>query len=180
MATHGQGVHTFGAYLETVEQNLDRDGFEAHPGTPEGYRTDTYHRQRFELSKFGFVDTFVVVGQFDRVDATTVRQFSEAVFQFGLANKSSLPRGLGGNLVVYPVVIGETVYEDAVDWVLSYSPNHWAAFEIPLVADPDPAEVLYNDSKPAWGRAYYSGFHETIEHSLTPADWTPVTGVQPR
>ena len=60
MATHGQGVHTFGAYLETVEQNFDGDGFEAHPDTPEGYRTDTYHRRRFELSKFGFVDTFVV------------------------------------------------------------------------------------------------------------------------
>ncbi len=137
MATHGQGVHTFGAYLETVEQNLDGDGFEAHPDTPEGYRTDTYHRRRFELSKFGFVDTFVV---------------------------------------------GETVYRESRQSASHrlYSPDHWAAFEIPLVADPDPAEVLYNDSKPAWGRAYYSGFHETIEHSLTPADWTPVTGVHPR
>jgi hypothetical protein len=180
VAASGRDERTFEAYLEPVEQSLRREGFDAHPGTPERYRADSYHRRQFELRKFGVVDTFVVVGLFEGVDAATAQQFSTAAFQFGLANKSSLPRGVGGNLVVYPIILGETIYEDAVDWVLSYSPNHWAAFEIPLVADPARAEVLYNGSKPMWGRAYYGGFHETIEQSLTPADWTPVTGVPAR
>lgn len=170
----------FGAYLETVERNLDRERFDSYPGAPGGYRTWTYHRRQFELSKFGLVDTFVVVGQFDRVDARTAQAFSEAAFRFGLANKSRLPRGLGGNLVVYPTIVGETILDDVVDWVLSYSPNHWAAFEMPLVADLSSAEVLYNDTKPLWGRAYYSGFHAMVERNLTPPDWAPVTRVSPR
>jgi hypothetical protein len=48
VAASGRDERTFEAYLEPVEQSLRREGFDTHPGTPERYRADSYHRRQFE------------------------------------------------------------------------------------------------------------------------------------
>lgn len=148
-------------YVETLAGRLD--GFEQSRTTVDDQHVTVFHDRSLSLSKFGLVDTVFVVGTAET--ASQAREFSEAAFEYGLSVKSKLPRGLGGNLVVYPVVVSET---DLADWVQQYDPKHWSSFEFPVIIDPTEGTVDYYESAPLWGRIYYKGFRETAETTLKP------------
>lgn len=148
-------------YLETLAERLDE--FEQSTTTVDNQRVTVFHDRSLSLSKFGLVDTVFVVGTAET--ASQARAFSEAAFEHGLSLKSRFPRGVGGNLVVYPVVVSET---DLADWVQQYDPKHWSSFEFPVVVDPTEGTVDYYESTPWWGRIYYKGFRETAETTLKP------------
>ncbi|WP_434523000.1 hypothetical protein [Halorubrum sp. AS12] len=116
-------------YIETLAGRLDE--FEQSTTTVDNQRVTVFHDRSLSLSKFGLVDTVFVVGTAET--ASQARAFSEATFEHGLSLKSRFPRGVGGNLVVYPVVVSET---DLADWVQQYDPKHWSSFEFPVVIDP--------------------------------------------
>ncbi|WP_336331048.1 MULTISPECIES: hypothetical protein [unclassified Haloarcula] len=148
-------------YIETIADPLDR--FEQSSTTVNDQQVTVFHDRSLELSKFGFVDTVFVVGTAET--AADAKSFSEAAFEYGLSVKSKLPRGLGGNLVVYPVVVTES---DLAEWVEGYAPKHWSSFEFPVVVDLSEGTVAYNESTPLWGTIYYNGFRETAETTLKP------------
>ncbi|ELZ44701.1 hypothetical protein C463_07072 [Halorubrum californiense DSM 19288] len=148
-------------YIETLAGRLD--GFERSTTTVDDQRVPVFHDRSLSLSKFGLVDTVFVVGTADA--ASQARAFSEAAFEHGLSLKSKFPRGLGGNLVVYPVVVSET---DLADWVRQYGPKHWSSFEFPVVVDPTEGTADYDESSPLWGGIYYKGFRKTAETTIKP------------
>jgi len=148
-------------YIETLAERLDE--FEQSTTTVEDQNVTVFHDRSLSLSKFGLVDTVFVIGTAET--ASQAREFSEAAFEYGLSVKTKLPRGLGGNLVVYPVVVTEA---DLADWVLEYEPKHWSSFEFPVVIEPIEGTVDYYESTPLWGTIYYKGFRETAETTLKP------------
>ncbi|SFS73114.1 hypothetical protein [Halostagnicola kamekurae] len=148
-------------YIETLAGRLHE--FEQSTTTVDDQHVTVFHDRSLSLSKFGLVDTVFVVGTAET--AYQARAFSEAAFEHGLSLKSKLPRGLGGNLVVYPIVVSET---DLANWVQLYDPIHWSSFEFPVVIDPTEGTVDYYESTRLWGIIYYKGFRETAETTLKP------------
>ncbi|MFB6074600.1 MAG: hypothetical protein ABEJ89_06275 [Haloarculaceae archaeon] len=168
MAGQQPASDPFEAYVGSVGQRLGQRGYSRRQDGPQGYRTTVFHRRTFSITKFGYVDYFVVVARFDSLSPAEAEAFSEAAFRYGLSNKSALPRGLGGTVVVYPVILGQNLPNTVHQWASHYRNNHFAAFEFPVVADLGPNHLVYNADKPLWGRAYYSGFQTIADTCLTP------------
>jgi len=156
------------AYVDSVGQRLAQQGYKQYEGGPPEYETTVFHLRELSLSKFGFVDYFVVVATFDSPTPQQVTAFCEAAFSFGLSNKSLLPRGLGGSLVVYPIIVGEDLPEQIHEWVSEYRTKHWSSFEIPVVIDLGTDDCSYNRSKPTWGYIYYDEFNSFVDAYLAP------------
>ncbi|WP_239638705.1 MULTISPECIES: hypothetical protein [Halorubrum] len=150
-----------GRYIQTLAGRLSE--FERTSTTVNDQRVTVFHDRSLEISKFGLVDTVFVVGTADT--PAEAASFSKAAFEYGLSVKSKFPRGLGGNLVVYPVVVTDT---DLTEWISEYAPKHWSAFEFPVVVYPSEGTVDYQHSTPMWGRIYYKGFRETANTTLHP------------
>lgn len=168
-AEGGDDRSPFDAYLDGVASQLANRGYTQRRDGPPNYRTTVFHRRTLSLTKFGLVDYFVVVAPFEELEPQDAAAFSAAAFRFGLDNKSALPRGLGGNLVVFPVVVGENLPNAVHQWVRGYREKHWASFEFPVVADLGTGALSYNAEKPLWGRAYYNGFQKLVTRCLSPA-----------
>jgi hypothetical protein len=120
-------------------------------------------RRRFSLTKFGFVDTFVVAKRFDGPLAPQqFAAFSALAFRCGMANKIWLPRGFGGTAVVYPLAVVRHLTPELRDYVSQYAPKHWASFEFPAVLELSTGQLACFDRTPMWGGAYYRGFRNEV------------------
>lgn len=161
----------FETYRAAVDQKLSTCDFHQYDGEFPEYQGPIYHSRRLSWSKLSYVDLFITFLYGDSPSTAEMKRFSRASFQFGLANMSPLPRGLGGSLVVYPVIVAESLSRDSIEWVTSYRPRHWCSFEIPSLVDLNKEQIVYNGSKPVWGRWYYEGFHEMIETCFTLDGW---------
>lgn len=150
-------------YVETVAERLTAEGFDRSSATVADQSVTVLHERSFQPLKFGLVDTVVVVGSAETADEAAA--FSEAAFDYGLELKSPLPRGLGGNLVVYPVLVTDA---DLGEWIAEYEPKHWSSFEFPVVVDPGAGTVDYDTATPLWGGLYYRGFRRRAEKTLAP------------
>lgn len=150
-------------YVETVAQRLTAEGFDRTSATVGDQSATVLHDRSFQPLKFGLVDTVVVVGTAETPEEAAA--FSEAAFDYGMELKSPLPRGLGGNLVVYPVLVTDA---DLGEWVDEYEPKHWSSFEFPVVVDPNAGTVDYDTATPLWGAFYYRGFRRWAEETLAP------------
>lgn len=158
-------------YVDSIADALREREFRPFEGNLPDHVSSVFHRGKFEPRKFGFVDAFVVVTRPESPTPADLEASCTSAFDFGLDNKSRFPRGLGGSLVVYPVVVGDGISRAARDWIAAYRPRHWASFEIPVLFDLSANEAVYDGSTPVWGRWYYAGFHETIEAVLVPNGW---------
>lgn len=155
-------------YTETVEHRLRGRGFERRGDGPPRYEAVVFHDRSFQLSKFGLVDTFVVVAPFEDPDPGTLKAFCEACHSYGLSNKSSLPRGLGGSLIVHPVAVVPGRSRRVSDWIRRYDSKKWGSFLFPAVVDLADGAVDYHRETPLWGALYYSGFRSFVDETLTP------------
>ena len=84
-------------YLRTVRQRLEAEGFACQDDVAfDGRRfRRVAHRCRFELTKFGFSETFLVFADFESLNWAAVQSFSADSFRYALKNKHILlPRGL--------------------------------------------------------------------------------------
>jgi hypothetical protein len=125
-------------------------------------------RTRFELTKFGFAETFFIFQEFDCLTTESLRMFSSDAFR--CAEKSRvipLPCGLFEGFWCYSVAIAKAVDEPTVASVRSDAPpKHWASAEIPVVRDLTRGKLFYFEKTPLWGAAYYAGFRKQIQRFL--------------
>ena len=125
-------------------------------------------RSRFELTKFGFSETFFIFTEFDSLNAPALRAFSSKAFQCAKKiRKIGLPCGLFESVWCYAVAIAPVVDDEIWNAVRNESPSkHWAAAEIPVVYDSTHKKLGYFEKTPIWGAAYYKTFRATIERFL--------------
>jgi hypothetical protein len=125
-------------------------------------------RSRFELTKFGFSETFFIFAEFDSLNIPTLREFSSKAFQCAKKiRKIGLPCGLFESVWCYAVAIAPVVDDATCNAVGNESPpKHWAAAEIPVIYDSTRKKLCYFEKTPIWGAAYYKAFRATIERFL--------------
>jgi hypothetical protein len=158
------------SWLTTTRGRLASVGFHIIDDVPFEGRTFRLlgRRTRFELTKFGFFESFFVFGEFDRLTNETLRQFSADAFRCAKKQRViPLPCGLFEGVCCYAVAISEAVDERTLASVrFDTPPKHWASFEIPVVYDQTQGKLSYFEGTPFWGCAYYRGFRQQIRQFL--------------
>jgi hypothetical protein len=158
------------SWLTATRGRLASAGFLLHEDVPFEGRTFPLvgRRTRFELTKFGFSESFFVFGEFDRLTNEALRQFSRDAFRFAKQQRViPLPCGLFESVWCYAVAISKAVDEQTLTSVrFETPPRHWASGEIPIVYDETEGKLSYFEKTPIWGAAYYRGFRKTIRQLL--------------
>lgn len=153
-------------YLVGVEHRLEEQGFEP---LDQAGPAHVYRRRRFELTKFGMFETFLVVHHATEGDGAELERLTEAAQKLSLENKVPLVRGLGSGVLAYPVLVAEAVSGELRHFVVEFRLSRaWAAFTFPVVVDLASGEALMNDRTPVWGFAYYRGFRKEAKRLLAP------------
>jgi hypothetical protein len=158
-------------YLAGVDFRAAQQRFAMRPDAPQGLAPErVYHRREFSITKFGVVDTMLVLKYIppDQLSPEAVRWVGTAVFDFALANKSIWPRGFFGAVVAYPVCLTNMMHPAVATHMQLYQPTHWASFEFPAVIDLTQRQIAWYAGTPVWGWAYYDGFRRELASLCQP------------
>ena len=125
-------------------------------------------RTRFELTKFGFSETFFVFREFESIGTDALRRFSGDAFKLACQSKTiSLPCGIFESVWCFAVAITNRVEDAVIADVRNGAPTkHFAAAEIPAVFRRTDGKLYYFEKTPLWGAAYYAGFRSQIQRYL--------------
>jgi hypothetical protein len=151
------------AWLQNAIQNLSYEGFaiSENGNCSSGTLVAVARRERLELTKCGFTDTFVVFREFDSIDYDELKRFSSDAFEFAKV------AGRFARTFCYAVAIATHVEEMAsYDVRNEEPPRHWMSAEIPVIYDEANGRLLYFEKTPLWGLFYYSGFRSLIRRNL--------------
>jgi hypothetical protein len=157
-------------WMTYVAQKLSANGFK--PMSPELYRPQGYkyaaQRSRFEITKFGMVDTVFTFAEIPDLTPNAMNQFSAASFAFAGRNKTSaLPNGFFMATFCFAVAITANLSQQTADFIMdSMAPAHWAANEMRVAFDLASGHLFYYQKTPMWGAAYYAGMRREIERNL--------------
>ena len=164
------GVTNIDNWLQKAAMRLQADSFVVLP--EQNYRAAGFRfavrRSRFEITKFGFSETFFIFADIPELTPQKMTRFSFAAFEF--ANKSKtlpLPPGLFGSVWSFAVAITNNLDTAAAQSIRTVAPSkHWSAAEIPVVYDATTGQLCYFEGTPTWGGAYFDGFRRQIRTYL--------------
>ncbi|MEZ6102810.1 MAG: hypothetical protein R3E01_28035 [Pirellulaceae bacterium] len=163
-------VITESEWLQTKLQRLAVEGFVRleQDGKAEVGIEAIARRTRFEISKFGFSETFFIFRRFDSLNAQALRDFSSNAFRLAKLSKTiPLPCGVFESVWCFAVAVADQVDGTAAESVRNVAPPmHWAAAEIPVIFNQADRRLYYFEKTPLWGAAYYSGFRSQIKRFL--------------
>lgn len=152
-------------WLQTALQRLTADGFTIRQ---QNFFKVVAHRSRFELTKFGNVETYFTFVDFDYLDANSVRRFSMDAFNYAVQTKTSpLPCGFFEGVWSFAVAIAKQTDELTAQVIkIEEPPSHWSAGELRVAYDVPRHQLHYYEKTPLWGAAYYAGFRRQIQKYL--------------
>jgi hypothetical protein len=155
-------------YLRQVRARLEGAGYSWTDGAGGFLAVAT--RSSFQLTKFGFWETFFVFREHGQLDRASMQRFMREAVAHAFASRSvSLPRGVFAGVATFGIALAQSVDPTLVQAVRSETPpKHWAANEIPVVYDRGTSQLHYFEKTPVWGAAYFKGFRKQIEQFLAP------------
>ncbi len=152
--------------LKKIQDKLKSEGYEVKSDVKYGdYTFPVVGRlSKFELSKFGKADYFVVVGVAQEAKLSDLRSFSSQAYEYAGSNRStSMPPGLGASFFTFPVLIVNKAEESVVEGVKNGTPpKHWSSTEFPTIVDLTTGKMHYFTGTPAWGAAYWESFRRLV------------------
>jgi hypothetical protein len=152
--------------LTVACRRLESDGFSILENV--SYAGKTYpvvaRRSRFELSKFGFSESFFIFREFESLTKRQLWDFSDDAYSYAKQHKTiPLPCGVFESVWSYAIAIAQSADEEALTSVECDSPpKHWSSAEIPAVYDLSREKVYYFKQTPMWGAVYYDGFRRQV------------------
>ncbi len=166
----GAAAGVFQQYLSLLDGKMKQAGFDTIEIPPLLNLERCYRRQKFEISKIGHVTTFCGLQIIDEpAKAAHLKSYSVSVFDYAVRNKGYLARNAFQPLVVYPVILAPGCEADARQFLDSYWPKHWMAYEFPVVVDVVSKTMIFHRSKPLWGFMYHEGIRKDAEALFNPA-----------
>lgn len=163
---------TASAYLSKVLERLEGEGYDCARGVSHGERTFSAvaKRAKFELAKFGVVETFFVFAEFPSLDAAGLKEYSAGCYEYAVAAKlSPLPRGVLKSVFCYAVALVSRVDDALAEMVKNEAPpKHMSSVEIPVLFDQAAQSLSYFEKTQIWGAAYFRGIRKTVQEMLAP------------
>ena len=163
---------TSSRYLSRIIERLEQSGFDCSRDV--NYSNQVWacaaRRTRFELTKFGFSETFYLFAEFPSIDFTGLQEYSAVSFNYALKHKSILlPRGLFESVSCFPVAVADSVDAGTAEAVRNNTPRkHWSSAEFPVIYELNSRTLHCSEKTPIWGAAYYAGFRQQIRQMLAP------------
>lgn len=103
----------------------------------------------------------------DALGFSGMQAYAQACTTWALNNYEGLPRGMQKGLAIYPVMLQHPLVPDAVAYVKQVPQKHWAAFELPVLLDPQTGQLETLDKTPVWGFAMWNGIKKAARFALT-------------
>jgi hypothetical protein len=141
-------------YLNFVEGNLIRNGFESIP-VSQGAKI--FHKKDSRRSS----EFFFILG---RVNGSLTPERVAKISQQTFANISRKKQA--NTLFCYPVIVTEDVPAQVQKFIRSYSPRHMAQFEFPVIVDLSSRNSYYYTGTPLWGGLMYKTIRADVETLL--------------
>lgn len=111
-----------------------------------------YYSEEFRI-KWGAskMKKYVFLSAFEKLDAQALRTYSDACIKHALKIYQGLPRGFQTGVGSFAIAASNVVGQDAVDLALQIPPKHYAAFELPVIADLQNRRICHMQRTPMWG-----------------------------
>lgn len=143
-----------------IVDRVETSGYEMARRTDEEI---VLHRRRPSLSRFGVLDSVVVVMTLEtpasRADLVACE---EAAVREALLLKIGIPRGLFSAVEVFPVVLVDDAESDGVDFVCNTLRNRFAVLSMPAVVHNGGSDVAVFGGQKVWGGAYIAGMRRRL------------------
>lgn len=150
--------------LEQIKNNLTQKGYSIQENVAYG---DDHFRlvgklSKFELSKFGVSDYFVVVKELTEPTLEQIRAFSNQTYVYADQQRSGkLPPGFFASYWTFSVALVASLSAEVKTAIQHTAPpQHWASAEFPVVIDLAAGQSYYFQDTPVWGAAYFAGFRQ--------------------
>lgn len=157
-------------YFLSLRERLSKSAFRLIDDTlPGNYKTCLIAViTKLEASKFGEATRFVIGTTVDSINSQGFYEYSSLCMKYALEHRDSLlPRGFGGSLFCFPVVLSSNISEDLKLIVTkTLAPKHWVAFEFPVLASLQDQKLYYCTRTSIYGAAYYGGFRRFANEML--------------
>lgn len=159
-------------YFELLDGWMKYYGFEAITVNTEAGTDRVYKRSRVEVTKFGKVDCYVCVKYMpEGATGQELQVYSEKMFSLANRHRTGAPLGFGAMLVVYPLIITESISAELAGFLSRYCPKHFAAAEFPSALDLSTKNLYYYPNTPVWGYAYYANYRTETYNFFSPNAW---------
>ena len=131
---------------------------------PELYAYSLY-TERFSaaLSK---IKQYIYVTQNDTADYGVMQAFSQACTHYTLETHDGIPRGLVTGIGCYNIMFQTRATQGACDFSVQLPEKHFAAFEMPIVADLSSHQLIYCTRTPVYGCAMWGGIRKVARENL--------------
>ena len=163
-AAPASGAGEAQSYLAGLDMRLSQNGYEKIDA-PAVLGLDRFlRRKKFELAQIGMVTA--VCGVKALAEPATVsylKDYSRAVFDAAGSKKGFFARNALQQLLVYPVLVAPSVESGVAEFLGSYWPKHWMAYEFTVAVSLGTREVLMHRSTPVWQALSHAGFKKQAE-----------------
>lgn len=164
-------------YYNLLDQWLKYYGYESIPVNAEaGINVDKVStKSQFKASKFGKVDSYACIKYMgEGATGDEMKIFSTKMFELANRHRTGMPLGFGAMMVVYPLMVVETISNELAAFIRTYVPKHFAAAEFPAVYDLSTGYLYFYEGTPVWGYAYYNGYRREVFDLFSPKAWEEV------
>jgi hypothetical protein len=104
----------------------------------------------------------------DRLTPADFQAYSTSCYDFACSNPKEWPAGFFAKIVViFPLIVTDTLSDQARAFVQEYHARHFARFEFPAVYELNPKRLSYCVSMPVYGGALYPGLGKEVEALYT-------------
>lgn len=103
----------------------------------------------------------------DTITKEMLQSYSDKCLHYALDHAPGMVRGMQNGILSVNVLAGRKIDYGAVNYAMKRPKKHFAAFEIPVIADLDSEKLYFYRKTPMWGAIYYRSFREFIEQKLS-------------
>ena len=95
-----------------------------------------------------------------------MQAFSQACTHYTLETHDGIPRGLVTGIGCYNIMFQTRATQGACDFSVQLPEKHFAAFEMPIVADLSSHQLIYCTRTPVYGCAMWGGIRKVARENL--------------
>jgi hypothetical protein len=158
-------------FFEQLEARLQSQGFWVTRNVGSGNERYDLFASRQEVSTFKNRSFYIIAASLEGVDKKMFREYAKRAFKFGLAHRYPYrPRGLGRQMVFFPVIVSNDITDELKRWLDKSMPEvHFAdAFEFPVILSPKERKIYYYGFYPPFNvpESFYDRFVEFANTEL--------------
>lgn len=92
-------------------------------------------------------DVFIIISEINKISKKSIVDFSDYSCGYSIKNKKFKLRGMKTGIISIAILMSNDIDNEAVKWVNSSPPRHFAALEVPVIYDLTDGHFYYFNDK---------------------------------